>query len=108
MTTAKVILEAHNVGQASWFTFVEGELYKHPLPSPEVTVRSGLFQADGEKPASGPKMLFIVSHTEACSTQTETTSLLPPFRTYHTGESEIFPSLHCGLSLKRVFNRTLH
>jgi hypothetical protein len=64
MTTVKVILEAHNVGQSSWFTFVEGELCKQPLPSPEVTVRSGLLQADGEKPASGPRMLLIGSHTE--------------------------------------------
>lgn len=28
----KVILEALNVGQASWFMFVEGELYQHFLP----------------------------------------------------------------------------
>lgn len=49
-------MEARKVGQASWFTFVEGERYKHPLPSPEVTVRSGLFQAAGEKTASGPRM----------------------------------------------------
>lgn len=62
--TVKVILEALNVGQASWFVFVEGALYQHRLPSPEVTVRSCLFQADLERPTLGPRMLFIVSHTQ--------------------------------------------
>jgi hypothetical protein len=44
----------------------------------------------------------------ACRTQTETASVLPPFRTYHMGESERLPSLHCQLSSEMVFNCTDH